>query len=252
MIHKSFPKDIHEELESYVYVYVDTSEPEEKIFYVGKGRGDRCFSHLKTESDDDKSDRITALVDAKHLRIDLLAFGIDEDTALKVEAAAIDLLGIDNLVNKQGGQRSAELGRIPADDLIARLSSQPIEDIKDNCILIRINKLYRVGMPPLDLYEATRGVWKVAAPNREMARYALAVYKGVVQEVYCIHAWFPAGDTFYGTREIDREAAEGDWEFVGNIAEDRIRKRYLYRSFAALFPNGAINPIRYFGPSFDE
>ena len=36
------------------------------------------------------------------------------------------------------------------------------------------------------LYEATRGVWKVGE-RREYAHLALAVFEGVVREVYAIH-----------------------------------------------------------------
>jgi uncharacterized protein len=251
MIHKSFPQEIHNDLGNYVYVYVDTSFEDEQIFYVGKGKDNRCFSHLASTADDDKTARIAELKESDELRIDLLAFGLDEETALKVEAAAIDLLGLDSLENRQSGHRSAELGRIPIDDLIARRTSRPIEEFKDDCILIRINQRYKVGMPALELYEATRGVWRVGE-NRHTVNYAIAVYQGVVQEVYRIQGWFQAGSTFYSTRQSDTVTNEERWEFVGNIAEDTIRKRYIYKSLGERLPDGAQNPIAYFGPSFKK
>jgi uncharacterized protein len=251
MINKSFPSEIHIDLKYYVYVYVDTSFGEEEIFYVGKGKENRCFSHLSSLADDEKSARIEGLTKTDDLRIDILAFGLDEATALKVEAAAIDLLGIGNLTNKQVGHSSEKLGRVRADDLIARLTSNPIEHFKDDCILIRINQRYKVGISSLELYESTRGVWRVGA-NRETAKFALAVYKGVVQEVYRIEAWFRAGSTFYGTRELETVAAEDRWEFVGGIADEATRKRYIYKSIGERLSDGAQNPIAYFGPSFDK
>ena len=33
--------------------------------------------------------------------------------------------------------------------------------------------------------------------------------------------------------------------FVGSVAEENIRRRYLDKSVEAIFPNGAANPIRY-------
>jgi hypothetical protein len=45
-------------------------------------------------------------------------------------------------------------------------------------------------------YEATRGVWKVG-PRREDVNFALAIYKGVVIEVFEIHDWHPAGSTTF-------------------------------------------------------
>jgi hypothetical protein len=46
-------------------------------------------------------------------------------------------------------------------------------------------------MTPVELYDATRGVWRVN-PSRHKAKYAFAVYEGIVKEVYEIKAWFPA------------------------------------------------------------
>ena len=51
-----FPPGVKEKLLNYVYVYVDPSNDE--IFYVGKGKGDRCFAHLSEKSDGDKIQRI--------------------------------------------------------------------------------------------------------------------------------------------------------------------------------------------------
>lgn len=249
MIAKSFPSEMHAKLGFYVYVYVNISEDGEAIFYVGKGKDDRCFSHLNTTANDERAELIRALTKSGELRIDILAFGLTEEVALKVEAAAIDLLCLENLSNRQSGHRNAELGRIPTDDLIARRTSKPIQRVQDDCVLIRINQRYHVGMSALALYESTRGIWKVGS-NRDVAKYALAVYQGVVQEVYCIQAWFPAGSTFYGTRETME--CDDRWEFVGAVADPDIRKRYQYKSFAELLPDGAQNPIAYFGPSFEK
>jgi len=52
----TFPPGVKEKLLHYVYVYVDPSNDE--IFYVGKGKGDRCFAHLSEKSDGDKIQRI--------------------------------------------------------------------------------------------------------------------------------------------------------------------------------------------------
>jgi hypothetical protein len=249
MVNHSFPSAIHADLGHYVYIYVDISQDEERIFYVGKGQGNRCFAHLKTEVESDKSTQIDTLRTSGKLRIDLLAFHMNAETALKVEAAAIDLLHKQKLTNKQSGHQSATLGRIPVDDLIARLVPKPLAKFQDDCLLIRINQRYRVGMSPMELYEATRGVWR-AGPNREKVQFALAVYQGVVQEVYAVRAWLPAGSTLYGTRSITHEGAEERWEFVGDIAPAEARKRYRYTCVEPYLPNGAQNPIAYFGPSF--
>jgi hypothetical protein len=116
--------------------------------------------------------------------------------------------------------------------------------IREPAILIRINKLYRYGMTQADLYDATRSAWRVGE-RRDDARYAFSVFEGVVREVYRITHWLPAGSTFNsrfagrGLREPDRS------EFVGTIAEDSIRRRYINRYVGHLFTQGAQNPISY-------
>jgi serine/threonine protein kinase len=68
--------------------------------------------------------------------------------------------------------------------------------ITEPALLIRINRLYREGMSAEALYDSTRGVWRVGT-RREGAKYAMAVYGGVVREVYEIDRWHPAGTTPY-------------------------------------------------------
>ncbi|MBI4601550.1 MAG: hypothetical protein HY721_06275 [Planctomycetes bacterium] len=123
------------------------------------------------------------------------------------------------------------------------LYSRKRVEIREPAVLIRINELYRYDMTDAELYDATRGVWRIGEP-RERASYALAVYEGVVLEVYRIARWLPAGSTF-STRSPAGIKSSGRWEFVGTVAEERIRKRYRDRYVGHLFSQGAQNPIAY-------
>ena len=84
--------------------------------------------------------------------------------------------------------------------------------IIDPVILIRINKTYRNDMSAHALYEATRGVW-VVGPRRENAKLALAVFNGMVREVYEIREWQPAGTTAYTTRNRETLPLDPDFRF---------------------------------------
>ena len=99
-------------------------------------------------------------------------------------------------------------------------------------------------MTPDALFEATRGNWKVG-PRREAARYALAVYAGMVVETYLIEGWQPAGTAAYKTRPVKDVQVPDRWEFRGRLADDSARSRYNGRSVKHVFPTGAQNPIRY-------
>jgi hypothetical protein len=94
-------------------------------------------------------------------------------------------------------------------------------------------------MSPKELYEATRGFW-VIGPRRDKAELALAIYQGVVREVYRIRSWHPAATLHYATRDAEANRGSGRWEFEGEIAVD-VRDEYLGRSVG----KGGQNPIRY-------
>ena len=79
------------------------------------------------------------------------------------------------------------------------LTAKPV-DVRHKAILITINRLYRSDMTNEELYEATRGVWKVGQ-KRDRAEYAIAVYQGIAREVYRIRTWHPAGTLPYRFRE---------------------------------------------------
>lgn len=111
--------------------------------------------------------------------------------------------------------------------------------IDDPVMLIRIARRYRPGMSDDALYDATRRAWKVGK-RRERARFACAVFEGVVREVYEIDRWSKAsprkGETF-----LERKR----WEFVGRPAQEAIRSKYLGGHVHSYLPHGAQNPIRY-------
>ena len=90
------------DLKSYVYVYCEISDDNKRLpIYIGKGKSDRCFSHLNNLDDLSKSKnkKIHSLMEEDRLGIDILAYGLEEKTALTVESACIDLMNIDNLTN---------------------------------------------------------------------------------------------------------------------------------------------------------
>lgn len=111
-------------------------------------------------------------------------------------------------------------------------------------ILIRIAKSYHEGMGGNELYEATRGVWRVGS-HREAVRHALAVAGGIVREVYEVQSWQPAGSNHYKTRKAVDVKIEGRWEFSGKVADQEVRSRYLNKSVAHYFKSGSANPITY-------
>lgn len=236
-----FPKSIRDKLKHYVYLYIDPRD--DKVFYVGKGQGNRAFAHLSEDSEKEKVKKIDDIRCAGFQpRIEILVHGIeDESTAKKIEASVIDLVGIGNLTNIQRGYESREHGRMSLEQVIATYEVEKVE-IKEPSVLIKINKTFRFGMPQVELYDATRSAW-VVGDKRAKAQYAFAVYAGIVQEVYEIKGWYPNNSTLNTRKSNDDDPKEDRWEFVGRIADIAMRSRYLYKDVSEYL--GTQNPIRY-------
>lgn len=236
------PRDVVRRLGYYVYAYVNPLDG--KIFYVGKGRGQRILSHLADRADNRKVATLKQILAAgKQPRLEILAHGLgSKERALQVEAAVIDALGLLSLTNQVRGWRSSRYGRTPLEELIAHYRRRPVR-IQEPSILIRITELYRPQMTASELYDATRASWKVGE-KRQRAKYAFAVFEGIVREVYEIKEWLEAGSTF-NSRDPHGVRSPNRWEFVGRVAPERVRRRYINRDVSGYFKQGARYPISY-------
>jgi hypothetical protein len=176
--------------------------------------------------------------------IDIIAHKLRDDLeASRVEAALIDLMGLDNLTNAVRGRYSVDYPRRLLTDLIIEHAAQRVE-VVDPALLIRINRQFRYGMSPTALSECTRGIW-VIGNRRNRARLAMAVYDGVVREVFEVDSWHRAGSTPYETRDQAALAKLRDkrWEFIGRVAEELYRSRYVGGAVGHLFKPGQQSPI---------
>jgi uncharacterized protein len=241
---KKIPVSVAKKLGNYVYLYVDPRD--QRIFYVGKGKGQRALAHLTAPEEKAVSTVIEGIRDAGlEPQIEILIHGLPSgEVALQVEAAVIDLLDISTLANEVRGWGSRSYGRLPIHDLVAQYQHKQVQ-IEEPSILIRINKNFRYGMTSADLYDATRASWKVGRKRREAVQLAFAVSHGVIREVYSVADWFPAGSTFNGRFENGQDLRSERWEFVGAIANDSIRSKYHNGYIGHIFTQGAQNPISY-------
>ena len=241
---KQFSREVISKLGYYVYLISDPSNGE--IFYVGKGKGNRVFSHFKETGDSDKINKIKE-IKSKGLeaKIEILVHGVkNEITIKKIEAAIIDLIDKTNLTNIVGGYESSDFGRMDLNQINAKYSSKKA-NIDENVVLIKLSQTFRYNMSPQDLYDNTRGTWVISKERRQNTKFAFAIYDGVIQETYEIQSWFEAGSTYAsGRTDIERWKKIPRYEFVGNISKE-MRKKYLHKSVDHYWKAKAQNPIRY-------
>ena len=220
------------DLKTYVYVFCEITDDNKRVpIYIGKGKSDRCFQHLKKLDDlsSAKNTKIYETISKNRLGIDILAYGLDDRTALVVESACIDLMGIDNLTNSVRGQGD-NVKEVQLDELSNLLMEKTIKVSQEHRgVAILINRHYRPSFGDLEIFEFTRGIWsKRMKTLSKDAKYAYATFKGVVKDVYEIHSWVPAGTQEYFTRKLDPERLKkAEWEFVGRKASEEVRELYM-------------------------
>ena len=233
----------------YVYAYVDPRD--ESIRYVGKGKGARAIAHLTDTSDSEKVRWLAGLAElGLEPRIDILARHLSESQALRVERTIIDAIGIGphRLTNKVRGH-GVKHGRESILEIALRLEPEPLVP-HHSLLLVRLNKHYRAGLSPHQLYDLARGVWKVG-PRRDDVEVVLALAHGLVRGVFIPEYWAPAGTTEYVHEprdDVDNATFSNRWEFVGRIADQDLQQLYYGRDASHVFRRGNANSFGYLEP----
>jgi uncharacterized protein len=218
---ESFPPEVARKLKTYVYRLIDPRNGE--TFYVGKGKGDRVFSHVrgeqKIEGDelDNKMKRIREInlagLEVAHV---IHRHGMDDETAFEVEAALID--AYPGLTNIASGAGNSEFGVMHSKEIMTRYSAE-LAVFHHKALLINVNK----SAAETSLYEATRYAWGVKKANAEQAEVILANLQGLIAGAFVAHKWLPAtAENFPG-----HEPIPGRFGFIGEEAPDEIKRLYV-------------------------
>ena len=118
-----------------------------------------------------------------------------------------------------------------------------LEDITENIAIIKINKSYREGMTPVELYDRTRGCWKRKLESVDKAEYVLSVVFGEVKEVYKVNCWTTAEKLNRETRPYNPETDTDRIGFIGEVAEGPIRDKYIGNNVSLLYKQGEADPV---------
>ena len=236
---QEFPIPVIEALQYYVYCLVDPRTS--KIFYIGKGTGNRVFMHANDALNEDwsslKLDTIREIQGCgMNVEYYIIRHGLSEDEALLVESVLIDLLTYDKfntesiLSNIQSGHHQWDKGIKTVEEInVLYNCADIVPDPNDHIVCININRTYR-NSERESIYEATRKYWKMNGQRAMSATHVLSVYRGVVRAVFKPTKWYMSKD--YG----------GRWEFEGVEVVD---SPYLHKSVKNIINCGQ-NPISYY------
>lgn len=238
-----FTLEIQKALKFYVYRLIDPRTGE--TFYIGKGKGNRVFQHAAAATDfleddtyeDAKMKRIREILnsglDVAHV---IHRHGMDEKTALEVEAALID--AYPSTTNIAGGHGNADRGIMHSQEVIERYT-MPYAKFTHKVLIVKVNR----SATERSLYDAVRYAWRLNKSNAENVDYVVAVINGIIVETYKPTRWLEATTANFPDFDNDREGRIG---FQGTVANDTIRSQYNRKRLPEEYRKpGAASPVMY-------
>lgn len=239
---KKFPIEVCKEIKNYVYRLIDPRNGE--TFYVGRGKDNRVFEHIKCALNDQNQDEL----DLKYQKIREInkiglsvihvihRHGLDKDMAEIVEASLID--AYPGTTNITGGYGSNEFGPMNSFEIINRYKAEEVE-FKHKVLMITINS----SILNKSIYDATRFAWRLDVNRAKRAEYILALEKGIVVGVFVAKKWLRANQENFPGFTTNNSKRFG---FIGEEANDEIQQLYMRKKIPKKFrEKGASNPIKY-------
>ena len=140
---EEFPPEVIKEIKYYVYRLIDPRSGE--TFYVGKGKGNRVFQHMKgalhISDADEASEKIQTIREIVSAGLEVIhvihRHGMEEQTAIEVEAAVLD--SYPYTTNIMGGSGSNDFGPMNALEIINKYAAEEAV-FNHNVLMITVNK----------------------------------------------------------------------------------------------------------------
>ncbi len=196
-----FNQKAKQELKSYVYCLVDPRDS--KIFYVGKGKGDRVFDHandaLQSPVESDKLNKIREIINTgNQVKYYILRHSLTDEVAIEIESVLIDFLTYPAfnlervLTTIQSGHNQTTRGIKTVDEINIMYDCPDIKiHPDDNVVFINVNRSYRPGK---DIYQAAKGDWPLALRRVQKVTHVIVHYHGIVIAVYRPTQWHRTAD----------------------------------------------------------
>lgn len=235
-----FSPEVIAKLKYYVYRLIDPRNGE--TFYVGKGKGNRVFAHIRLADDlegddiDNKARRIRDIELAGFEVVHVIhRHGMDEETAFDVECALID--AYPGLTNLAGGTHGSEFGIMHATEIVKRYAAEPAV-FHHKALLINISK----SAAERSLYDAVRFAWRINATKASQAEVVLPTMQGLIVGAFIAEKWLPAtAENFPGLGD-----APARFGFVGHEASAEVKQAYIGKRIpSGMRKRGNASPFLY-------
>ena len=181
-----FPAEVIKELKYYVYRLIDPRNGE--TFYVGKGKGNRVFQHMKgaLKSDDSTEIKLSTIRGIIATGLEVIHVihrdGMTEEISLEVEAALIDAYqGMTNMISGYG---SNNFGPMHAKEVMDKYAAEEAKT-EHKILMITINK----SVTEKSIYNATRFAWKLSKKKIKEVEFVFAVVQGMIVDVFIPEEW---------------------------------------------------------------
>lgn len=248
----------------YVYGLIDPRT--NKIFYIGKGTGNRVFEHEKESIDSSKCNKsklqTISEIKKEGLEVEkiIINSNLTEAEAYVAEASLINAFNfVENgsLTNIASGHHCAEALTVENFEKYYGAEELCQEDVKHKILVIKINKLYKKGMSNDEVYQIVRGCWRASLKNVQSVDYVFGVYNSLIVAVYKPTKWYVCKDAkdklprqnITLTPQNENRIFFSDESFEKGFSGDENELFYQGKSIAKLKVNqSAQNPITYLYP----
>jgi len=244
--------EVSEALGHYVYKLIDPRD--DKVFYIGRGQGERVLSHIrehtagenKTATDYVISSKLSVIRSIKKEgllpRHVIVRHGMTASQASLVEAILIE--ETPSLTNLVSGEGTDHYGRATLEELIIRYSAECLT--LPLGLKVLVIKIKRSRDDDVSVYEAVRKAWKISVSRARKADLIFAVTDDLVRGVFVADEWLPATTKNFPALLED---IPGRYGFNGREATPESTKKYLGKRLPAILQGkgkrGMASPILY-------
>lgn len=219
-----------------------------ETFYVGKGKDNRVFDHLRGQLRDDEdfeSEKMNQIREIRQAMLEPIAIihrhGLSEDEAFHVEATLID--AYPGLTNVQSGHGDTGVRHV---DEIVRQYQAPIADLDPEKLKVVLININRSSSESVSAYKAVHHAWRIDKEKANQADYVVAVNRGIIEGVFIVDppGWISSNQTNFPDALVHIEGRSG---FHGRAAPDTVASKLIGRQVPDNVRH-VRNPIRYNWP----